>query len=100
VMGYQTDSALRAIYGKEDTNTILGCLGSKVICRLADTDTAKIIRIFGEYTEIRSTRSTVVKGAESQDGITWNEQFNKRPLLSKMICFVFDAYRPHTMNAL
>jgi len=84
VMGYQTDSALRAIYGKEDTNTILGCLGSKVICRLADTDTAKnYSEYLGEYTEIRSTRSTVVKGAESQDGITWNEQFNKRPLLSK-----------------
>lgn len=86
VLGYQSNSMFHSLYGKEDMLTILANLGSKVVFRLADPETAKWYSdFFGEITEIIATESLSQKLGKTQEGGTTTQQPKDRALVSKEV---------------
>lgn len=83
ILGYQTNSTLRAIYGREDTTTILGNVKSKIVCQLADDETAEYYSsFFGKVEEVRTVRSHSVRSGGENDGVNFNEQFHERKVIT------------------
>lgn len=87
LLTWQTNSQWRKLYGREDADTILGNLNSKIVCKLADVDTCKYFaELFGGVEEIRTTKSTSIPGRGSkgnQGGVTFSEHIHERFAVSK-----------------
>lgn len=79
--GLQTVSQLRELYGQETSQTLLACLGSWLVLRVSDAETAEYMsRYLGEEEKTRIVQS----GGESTSGVfdksaseNWQEQIVK-----------------------
>ncbi|MBZ0154885.1 MAG: type IV secretion system DNA-binding domain-containing protein [Alphaproteobacteria bacterium] len=87
LLAWQTNSQWRKLYGREDAETILGNLKSKIVCQLADVDTCKYFaENFGEVEELRTLKTTSVAGnhnKESEGHVSYSEHIHKRDAVSK-----------------
>lgn len=71
VLGIQALSQLREIYGKDGATTMLSCLGSQLIFRTPDPETADYMsKVIGEHEIKRRNRSQ----GKTEQGISKNEQ--------------------------